>query len=138
MFYVKYIQTPANTPRLSPKTTRIKMWGGVIHRVEIMFPPGPQGLLHVQLFHGGHQIFPSTHGQSFAGDDETISFNDFYKLEPGFNTLIIKTWNEDDTYDHVCRVRIGVLPEWVVTPHILFTGITSSLKTLLRRIGVID
>lgn len=136
MFYVKEITTDANTAQGSPKESTVKVWAGVIHHVGIMFPQGPAGLLHVQIWHGGHQIYPSTELQDFAGNDETIRFNDNYQLHVGLNTLTIKTWNEDDTYPHKCRVRIGVLPMEVVAPHMMFIGIRSSLRRLLARVGV--
>ena len=137
MFYVKDISTPANTSRLSPVVSDIKVWSGVIHRVEVVFPPGPSGLLHVTIWHGGHQVYPSTEGMNFAGDNESSEFNDFYPLPLGFNTITVKTYNEDDTYAHTCRVRFGVLPRWLVDPTLQFRRISENFATLIRRIGAV-
>lgn len=138
MFYVEDIITSADTSKSVAVTTSSKFWAGVIHKIEVMFPPGCAGLLHVRIFHQGHQVYPSDEDQSFAGDDETVSFNDYYELQPGANTLKIETWNEDDTYSHTVHVRVGVLPAGLVNPRMQFTAIAGSLRTLLRRIGVTD
>jgi len=137
MFYVYEITTPANTPASNPKETIAKLVRGVIHRVEIRFPPGPAGLLHVQIWRGGHQIYPSVTGQSFASDDETIAFDDFYELYHHPTYLRILTWNEDEYYPHTVRVRIGVLPKYVVDPRLMFEDLRNKLTILLRRIGAI-
>lgn len=137
MFYVKDITTAANTTRAGSIETDRKLWAGVIHHVEVMFPPGCVGLLHVTIWHGGHQIYPSEELQDFAGDGETIQFDDFYKLVPGDNLIRIKTWNEDEQYDHTVRVRLGILPQEMVFPEYVFADIANSLRWLLRRIGVI-
>ena len=138
MFYVQEIITDANTPASTPKETRLKVWAGVIHRCEVMFPPGPAGLLHVTISHGGHQIYPSNELQNFASDSETVGFNDYYQLQPGLNLMIIRTWNVDETFAHTCRVRLGVMPSWIVSPYMQFTGINSSLRRLLARIGATE
>lgn len=137
MFYVYEITTPANTPKENPKETIAKLVRGVIHRVEIMFPPGPSGLLHVQIWRGGHQIYPSVTGQSFASDNETIAFNDFYELKHHPTYLRIITWNEDELYSHMVRVRIGVLPKYIVDPRLMFEDLRNKMTILLRRIGAI-
>jgi len=137
MFYVKEIITPANTSRLAPKITEMKVWGGVIHHVEIMFPPGCMSLLHVTLSIGGWQFAPSDPDQSFAGDDETISYREYIPLKSGWNVIKIKTWNEDDTYDHMCRVRIGILPKWLVDPRREIRVLAGRMGKLLRRIGAV-
>jgi len=137
MFYVKAIETAADTARADSIETDRRVWAGVIHHVEIHFPPGCAGLLHVEIWHGGHQIYPSEELQDFAGDDETVIFDDFYELVPGDNLIRIKTWNEDDTFAHTCRVRIGVLPKNIIFPEYVFQDIAKSLRWLLRRIGVI-
>jgi hypothetical protein len=137
MFYVKEITTAANTSKADSIETDRRVWAGVIHRVEVVFPPGCAGLLHVTIHHGGHQIYPSEELQDFIGDDEVISFNDFYELVPGDNLIRIKTWNEDDTFDHKVIIRMGILPKEYLYPEYVFQDIANSLRWLLRRIGVI-
>lgn len=137
MFYVKEISTAANTTEFNAIETDRRVWAGVIHHVEVHFPPGCAGLLHVTIWHGGHQIYPSEELQDFSADGETIKFPDFYELVPGDNLIRIKTWNEDDTYAHKIRVRIGVLPKDFLYPEYVFKDIANSLRWLLRRIGVI-
>lgn len=137
VFYVKEISTAANTSQYAAIKTDARIWAGVIHRVEVQFPPGPTGLLHVTIWHGGHQIFPSEELMDFASDDETIAFNDFYRLVPGDNKIVIRTWNEDTVHAHEVRVRIGVMPEFLLNPQLIFADIANSLRKLLRRIGIV-
>lgn len=130
-FYVKEVETSAD----STNEVKFKVWSGVIHQVSVMFPPGCASLLKVSIWHGGHQIYPSTELQYFAGDGETIPFRDHYKLHVGLNQITIKTKNEDTQYSHACRVRLGILPGWLLDPTGPFRRISGSLATLLRRIG---
>ena len=137
MFYVKKITTPANTSRLNPKVTRIRAWGGVITKIAVRFPPGPQFLLHVTVSVGGHQIFPVNETDSVIGDDESVETQEYYEMTPGWNTITIKTWNEDTLYAHDCVVRITVLPKFIADPFHAIKDIALSMRMLLKRIGVI-
>lgn len=137
MLYVKEITTPAATSRLAPKKTNIKVWGGIIVKIEIMFPPGPQGDLKVAIYHGGHPVSPVNVGSWFAADDETVSFREFYPLRSAENTLTVYTYNDDAVNPHMCRVRINVLPRDIADPRRAQRRLAGRLQTLLRRIGAV-
>ena len=136
MFYTRDISVEANTPRNSAKTVNIKTTAGVVHQVGIMFPDGCAGLVHVQLWHGGHPFIPVDPMMDVAGNNETVNITEFYKLFPGFNIITVRVWNEDDTHSHTIRVRIGVLPEYILVPYKPLTTISNRMAKLLRRIGV--
>jgi len=136
MFYVEEIKIPANTSEKNAIKRTFKVTKGVIHRVEVHFPPGCAALAKVQIFRFTHQIFPTTRGTYFASDNETIKFRDHYEIRVAPAELTIKAWNEDDTYDHTVRVRIGIIPKRIAEPQYLFRQIESHLRMLLRRIGV--
>lgn len=108
MIYSFEITTPANTPLSNMKKTVMKLAKGTTYRIEILFPPGPCGLLHVQISDALHQVWPTNAGEFFTTDDETISFNDELVIgEPPYE-LQAYTYNEDDTYDHTLWIRIGL------------------------------
>jgi len=110
MIYVFDITTPANTLSSTPKKTVMKLAKGTTYKVEFLFPPGPVGLLHVQVFDALHQVWPSNPGADFSSDSETISFDDQYELDEPPYELQVLTWNEDDTYEHRATIRIGLNP----------------------------
>jgi len=83
MIYTSEIHTPANTLQANPLITVIETTAGIIYVLKIYFPPGSSGLLHVQIMDAGYQLFPTTIGQSFSGDNLSLSFDETYpKFEP--------------------------------------------------------
>ena len=81
MFYRFLITTPANTPATEKQETELKLVHGIIHQVEVAFPPGPQALLHVHINRAIHQIWPTNTGSDFANDSTTIRFKEHYPLQ---------------------------------------------------------
>ncbi len=111
MVYAYDIITPASTTEAAPKRSSLKVTKGLVYQVEVEFPPGPLGLCHVQIFDGGHQLWPSNPGESFHGDNGMIVFPDSYlKLAEPYEFQAI-TWNRDDTYQHQIHIRIGQVSE---------------------------
>jgi len=109
MIYTKDITTLKNTTKENPKKTVLKVTKGLVYRVEICLPPGPCGLLHIAIFDGGYQVWPYEYGESFSGDAETITFDDVYLKETEPFEFTVLTWNEDDTFQHWCQIRIGLV-----------------------------
>ena len=104
-----HLTIPANTSKEDPQTLDVELPVGVIHKIDIVFPPGCCGLAGVAVFHGLHQVWPSYSDEWFSTDGETISFEEFYEVKPGFTTFTLKGYNEDDTYQHTIIFRFGVL-----------------------------
>jgi len=110
------VSTPANTLESSKLKTTLEITYGVIHLIELQFPPGPSGYLHVHLNDALHQVAPYNTDENFASDNLNISFREFIPfLKPPFE-LSAYTWNLDDTFDHVVLIRIGILPPSVIAP----------------------
>lgn len=114
MYYDVSFTIPANTAKAAPLEQQVKLCHGVIHRVEIGFPSGCAGLVHLQVRHGLYQVWPTNAQGSFNTDDYTIPIDDYFELfeEPYILTLV--GWNLDDTYDHTLEVRFGILPLSVI------------------------
>lgn len=107
MIYGGTIITPANTLQAAPLKTVFACTSGMIYVVKLYFPPGSSGLLHVQVYDADFQIFPSTIGQSFSGDNIDFSFDETYdKSNPPYE-LVVRTWNTDTEYDHEFGLFIG-------------------------------
>lgn len=94
-----------------PAIEDVKLTHGVIHRVEVEFPAGQIGLIHVAINHMGHQVWPSNPAGSFASDDHVVAFDDYYPLLFAPYRFKIYAWTDGTTYDHTVKVRFGLLPE---------------------------
>lgn len=119
MIYKKSITTPANTAENAPIRTVLKMGNGVIHKMDIVFPPGCQQLVHVQIKRAVHQLFPTNAEESFNSDGETISFRTHHPLRAEPYQVEIITWNNDDTHNHTILVRLGLLRKNILTPWLI-------------------
>lgn len=108
MIYTGNITIPANTPATLPTEMRIPITLGIIYKIELQFPPGCGGLAHLVINDGGYQVWPSTPGTDFATDDYTVSFEDTYLKQAAPKELQVYGYNEDETYQHIIQVRLGV------------------------------
>ncbi len=119
MIYNFDITTPANTPATAKKETTLKLARGVIHQIDIVFPPGPAALLHVTINDALHQRWPTNSDKDFASDDDAISFREFLELKEEPFLLTAWTWNESTDYAHSVLIRIGLLPRRFVLRRLL-------------------
>jgi len=108
MIYISTITTEANRAKGSAKKTILEITKGLIWRIEVEFPAGCCGLVHLQIFDGLYQVFPATPGESLRGEAVTAGYDDLYLKNAAPFDLTIKTWNTDETYRHTIQVRIGL------------------------------
>ena len=99
--------------------------------MNIRFPPGPSGLLEVAVLYGIRQIFPATDGQTFAGDDEAIAWEEYWLLPESPCVITVHTWNRDDTYEHSVQVRIATLTHAQSPAGQIGSAIVRAVKSLL-------
>lgn len=132
MFYDFSFPIPANTPQASPITLECKLTHGIIHRVEVGFPPGCAGLAYNQIRDGLHQVWPTNPEGAFNADNYTIVFNEHYDLHTTPYTLILVGWNDDDTFPHTLEVRFGILPKEVLEGRPAARGVLRKLSNLVR------
>jgi len=110
MIYRFGITTPANTTEDNKQKTVLLLAKGVIHQLDIDFPPGPSGLAHIEINRALHQVWPTNPAQNFAGDNVHISFHEHFELKDEPLQLEAYTWNEDTAHEHTITIRIGLLP----------------------------
>lgn len=108
MFYSFDVTIPANTTAAALVVEEVDLVPGVIHRVEIQFPRGCVGLVHVQVYQEFHQVWPSNPGADLAGEGATIAWNDYHELVEGQSKLTLKAWNLDDTFPHTVTFRFAL------------------------------
>uniref|UniRef100_A0A6H1ZT46 Uncharacterized protein n=1 Tax=viral metagenome TaxID=1070528 RepID=A0A6H1ZT46_9ZZZZ len=116
-YYSFSITTPKNTPKTAKQKTGITLGSGVIHNVRVRIPPGSRGLLHCQVNHHLHQIAPTGEEDDFHGDDEDITYKEFYEIRGTDTVFDVLTWNESTKYEHEIILQLGVLPSWVLIPY---------------------
>ena len=116
-YYSFSITTPKNTAKTDKKKTVITLGSGVIHNVRVRIPPGSRGVLHCQVNHHLHQIAPTGEEDDFHGDDENITYKEFYEIKGTDTKLDVLTWNTSTKYEHEIILQFGVLPKWVVVPY---------------------
>jgi len=121
VIYQKTISTGHNIAAFVYNRAVLKVCKGLVYKVEILFPPGCAGLLKVKIRDGGHQVWPSNEGESFATDGFTISFEDtLLKLASPYQYDIF-TVNEDTLYDHSVTIRIGMVSKEIYMARFLPT-----------------
>jgi hypothetical protein len=102
------LTTPAGTAIENALELELKLTEGTISQVWMVHPEGCQGLAHAAIFEGIHQRYPHNPEGSYHGNAVPMIWDDNYELKaPAL--LKLKTWNEDDTYDHTVYVRITIL-----------------------------
>lgn len=119
MFYSYALAVPASTLESAPATATLHVTAGTVDRVEIQFPAGCAGLVHVTVFHREHQAWPTNPDSDFSADNETITFNEDYPLVSAPYQLKLIAWNDDDTYPHTVTFhfgihRPGIIPDWLI------------------------
>lgn len=88
--------------------TVLKVAKGLIYRLEVEFPPGCCGLVHVQIFDGSYQVYPATPEETFHSNARVIGFDDCYLKQVAPFEFKISIWNDDECWPHTIQVRIGM------------------------------
>ena len=104
---------------------------GIIHRVDVGFPPGPQGLLHVAIDRDGRQLYPSNPQGNWAWDNLTQQFPTWFELEVEPFTVVARTWNDDDTFAHEVTLQFLILPREILLPPRQETGVLQRLSRVI-------
>ncbi len=110
MFYVYPVTVPRGTSRDEPLVVDIELGPGEIHQVEIGFPWGCAGLVHVQIWRAEHQVWPTNPGGSFAWNDYNHVIEESEPCAGPTEYWSIRCWNLDSRHDQPVQVRIGILP----------------------------
>ena len=109
MIYVTDVEITAETAETAPERVVLKVTRGLVYRIEIEIPEQSVGLVGVQVYDGGFQVWPINPGEWLKTAYGVISFDDIYlKLQPPFE-FTIHGYNSDDTYTHTPLVRIGLV-----------------------------
>lgn len=133
MFFEFDLPTPANTDRKTPVTKPLKLAAGIVHYVAIRFPPGCAGKVHVQINQVGQPLWPKDLNENIKGSDETVSFNEVFKLEEGRTELTAVTWNTSTQHSHTPIIRMGHLQPDQIFPEVELGDLIRMLFKWFRR-----
>lgn len=134
MIYTANISTDKDTAQTDLDRTVLHVTKGLVYKVEFYFPPGSAGLMGIAVFDGLFQCWPSNVGEFFTSDDETISFEDLYLKSAAPFQFDIYTYNEDDTNNHKCSVRIGLVSNEVYMARFLPNRTIAEFTMLLAQL----
>ena len=110
MIYETRLLIPHNTPVTAMATAEIQVHPGTVQLVEVEFPAGCCGLVHVVIYYLERQVWPSNPDSDFHGDGVTLSYPENIQIvDPPF-AFTVKGWSLDDTYPHTPTVRMCVVP----------------------------
>uniref|UniRef100_A0A6M3Y2N6 Uncharacterized protein n=1 Tax=viral metagenome TaxID=1070528 RepID=A0A6M3Y2N6_9ZZZZ len=133
MFYDFAVTIPAGTLESAPIEQELNLTHGIIHRVELEFPAGCRGYAYLAIYHREHQILPTNINEAFNGEGYTIPIDEHFDLTEPPHNLLARGWSPNATYDHTITVRVGILPEEVVSP---LTGVGAMFKKFFKLLGV--
>lgn len=112
--FEQMITVPANTLVGSPASQGMVLVKGECSWVQIRFPKGPAGYLHIAIFDadGTTLLFPGAAATWFIGDDEVVEFDTEFVVSAvaAVYKIVIKGYNDDDTFPHSALVRAWVIP----------------------------
>lgn len=120
MRYRKELFVPAGTSEAGRAETNLHLTHGIVREVEIGFPAGCAGLVEVAIRYHERQIYPTSPGASFRGDDVLITFFDALEVTEPPLAFSLVGWAPDAEYDH--RISFGVTVAAVERKRRLFSG----------------
>jgi len=88
---------------------------GTLTDVNISFPAGCHGVVHVHIDQELHQIFPTNAEADYALDDYTLPITDEYELIEATRKIYLRGYNEG-CYPHKISVSFTVVPFERTTP----------------------
>ncbi len=116
MFYAFAYTLTSDDLVTAKYTLDMNLTAGVIHQVDVLFQKDCAHKINVQIFQGGHQLWPSNRGASMRGDATIISFREFLELRGARNDLYALIWTTDDTVLKEIIIQIGILPREIIQP----------------------
>jgi len=109
MDYRYSLTVPAGTLQSTPARKVMRVGRGILQTIEIGFPPGCAGLVHVYVSHWEQQLWPWNTDEGWAWDDYNIVLRN---INFGVSTppylFHLCGWSEDDTYSHRICCRLGI------------------------------
>lgn len=99
---------PGDT-RTTPRRKPMPVGRGILHTIEVSFPPGCAALVHVSILHWEQQLWPWNTDEQWAWDNYTLRMTqvNFGITTPPYLFHLV-AWTEDDTFAHTVVCRLGI------------------------------
>ena len=133
MLYKYSLAIPASTTKAAPTEARAKLTEGYITHVSVVLREESEFLTHVAIYQGGHQLYPTNPDEDINESGGRNEWADQFYLGAGEHELVIKGWNEDDTYQHTAYIQLTVLPAYLVEEGQVGLSILQRLQKLFWR-----
>jgi len=131
MIFEYNLTITAGRNRRSPATQELQLARGIIHKVEVIFPPGCHHQVFVVIRRGLNQVFPTNPDGQFKGNAFPISYPVWYPMEDGPFLLKAYGWAPLTTFAHTVTIRLGILPRAVLMPPSETVGVVNKIRDLL-------
>ena len=99
---------PVGVTKEDPLRREVTLPRGIIEELDVVFPPGPVGLVGVRVFRGLHQVVPARYEDWLVGEDITFTHRTPVELLSEPYVLTLEGYNEDEVYDHTVIFRFTV------------------------------
>lgn len=110
MRYRGSLTISAGQTQADPALEDLAICAGIITEVEVHFPAGHSGLTYLQLWYLGRQIFPTSEGAAFRGDDNVIQFGEQWVIQEVPHILTLHGWAPDAELIHTIFVAVSIQP----------------------------
>ena len=110
MRYRGALTIAAGQTQADPALYELGVCAGIITEVEILFPAGHSGLTYLQIWYLGRQIFPTSEGATFQGDDNVIEFSEQWVIFEVPHILTLHGWGPEAELAHTIFVEISIQP----------------------------
>jgi len=109
MLFEYPLTVPADTPEAEPEPLECPLAAGTVTRVDVQFPAGCSGMVHVSIWRSDHQVWPVNLDGDIAGEDAIVSWPESYDLDDDPFGFEVRGWSPGTTYDHVITFRFALL-----------------------------
>lgn len=99
------ITVPLGTAKTAPASFTLTWREGYVEFIEMRIPPGPSGLVGIQVLHSGARIIPKGQNAFLVTDNEVVR----WELEgyPSGASYTVQAYNTG-AFDHTIQLRVGV------------------------------
>ncbi len=127
------VTIPAGTAAAAPLVCDFKLSQGIVHKFELEFAAGCDYKVLAAVKQGSTPVWPTNPGGAFCTDDYTISFEEYHEVAAGANEFQLVAWSPDAAYDHILRLRIGIIESETA---LFVLKVLKGLQKFLQLVGV--
>ena len=116
VLYERKLTVPPKTPETTPVEVSLSINEPWILALDLFFPAGCHGGVHVDVLYGIHRLTPMPIEQYISGDDATIQVLRNFRLPARGERLTIRGWSETLYFSHTIYIRVEAGEEEDIKP----------------------